>query len=1035
MAKEASDKGDRQNQIFVHSGMEETALTFKSQNKEKVSIKHDKSLHNVTLPKDNDLVVHTTYNQILNLSHEKLTTFDYVFIDESHALTNDIEFRADTIAQLIYHLVEFVAKNPHTKTKIIFMSGTPNVETKVLLDIMRDNDIDDLFQRIIVDKEYKVTPSINLTHLDSSIKSEREDSVINQINNYLKEDRKVCYIFNNKEKMDEMKRLIQTKLSNKIKVGLFYSGSTGECTENIISGKFGDFDVVLTTNYFINGINIDGDGLTDNDKKAGKTSTQKYAVVLDLGLKYSCISSMDTIQTINRFRNRLCHCTVFFPKIFKPDEDKPSRKFHFGNAAKVLLGINKYNYHLLSVNENAAANQFEEKDNAEKLHLLNEFRKNPLKVSLVDIAAATKKEEHKNIVTSKITQESRLYKDWFYSLDGYYYLSKDAGFDLEIMNKDLGEPLKELTEDQVELENIIIRKFIENKDVIQKIFEKLEVGKKIIIKASDTVLDPLSIRVDNFSVEDINNTYIFVGDFHSSHERALNKLIRCCSTLSFLYNANEANKSLEYLINPEIDFLPTRHKSVLKYITTYVKSCRAFQSKNSLDALNYIKTLDYLSRLNIGIVKETKPTFNSYTIINEKLVEVLKNMWAKNQLKTINYKISLFTQNNQWSMLGQNNSNLLDRSIHSYNFFEQEFENTFINHHEKKAFKKYFSNKELIRQHDLEKLEKQLKYISNYKKLSYTNDRNLKSLETIIVPKIMRSPKLLLPLETERNEFMLPRKSTLKNIDDKFDKLIDDLLKKLETFLTKAVATNNALLEFMSSFSINMLKCKDVFGLIQYLETFIKNPNTGKTVDLLTMITTIQNDLKKIDKIILSAFKTSEYTTYKNLNDQIVSPFDDEIFFCDKNFKLESLNQKTTFNLNNIKKSDIFDSLRKNSALYKDTKKIRPRSSSGSRPTVNMSNIITTAFVVIDKNNMLLFADFSKSKACKFLCDYAYKKESFKLKDGTIPIKKSNKGIYNPATFRLEYYPKKSINKTVDNYSIEELNVDIKKYKDYVDSL
>ena len=206
MAKEGQEKGDRNNQLYVNSSINDTVLSFRSDDKEPIRIDFETSLRNIELSKRDDLVINTTYDQILNLSHNQIATFEYLFIDESHALTNDLDFRADKIAALIYHLIEFVAKNPDAKTKIVFMSGTPNVETIVIHEIMKDYKIERLFQRIIVEKEYAVAPKINLIHLDTNNKIKREDSGMKQIEEYLNNQRKVVYIFNNKEKMAEMEK-------------------------------------------------------------------------------------------------------------------------------------------------------------------------------------------------------------------------------------------------------------------------------------------------------------------------------------------------------------------------------------------------------------------------------------------------------------------------------------------------------------------------------------------------------------------------------------------------------------------------------------------------------------------------------------------------------------------------------------------------------------------------------------------------------------------------------------------------------------
>ena len=1043
MAKEGQEKGDRNNQLYVNSSINDTVLSFRSDDKEPIRIDFETSLRNIELSKRDDLVINTTYDQILNLSHNQIATFEYLFIDESHALTNDLDFRADKIAALIYHLIEFVAKNPDAKTKIVFMSGTPNVETIVIHEIMKDYKIERLFQRIIVKKEYAVAPKINLIHLDTNNKIKREDSGMKQIEEYLNNQRKVVYIFNNKEKMAEMERIIQTKLGNKIKVGLFYSGSTGECTQNILSGKFGDFDVILTTSYFINGININKDGLAEEEIKAEKTSAQKYGVVIDLGNKYSCISAMDTIQTVNRFRNRLCEATVFFTKIFKPDEANPTRKFHFGNAARILLGINKYNFHLLSVNENKTPNQIEEEEEVaeNKIHYLDKFRNNPLGVSLIDIKAASKQEENKRQLTSMIEKESRLYKDWYYSLDGYHYLCKDAGFNTVITHKDLEEPLKEMTEDQIELENKIIKNFIEDKKGISFIFKEIDFGKRVIIKASNKVLDPSSTNIGNFSETNYkNNTFIFQGDFHSSYERAINKLFRCYFKLNYYYDSEKALDIMKYLINPEVDLLSKRENSFLKSITKYVRLCNFLRSDKYLKALNFILALDYLAKKNLGVVKVEKPTWTSYTVIDSKIVEVLKNMSAKQQYEMIEYKLNLVVQKNDWSLSKLHKNKTLNSKDYKKIYFEELYgnyinKNRYILESQKNDFQKHYSNKELIKRYDLEDMEYQLKEISEYTPLSYNKKGELKSLETIIVPRIIRSSKLLMPLEIDEDKYSQPEQSTLKDIDREADNLVTEISEKLENYAPIIIRKNNPYLDLFYGYAVNRLQNRDLYGLMVYVNNLINNPRSNYKPGLLPVLKKIQHDLSKVDKIFLTAFKTSEYMTNSNLNNQVLSPFNKDIFFCEEDFKLKSLDQKPTSGITNINKNDIYESLRKNSKLYKGAKSIRPRSSSGRRLTISISNLTNTAFVVLDKNCRFLFADFSKSNACKLLCNYAFKNEDFKLKNGTSPVKNHNKGIYNPDTFRKDYYPKKSINKTVDNYSIEVYDVNIKDYKDYVDSL
>lgn len=1031
MAKEALKNGDRENQIFSNSSINDTVLSFKSNNKESIKINYETSLHGEPLDGD-DLVIHTTYNQILNLTYDKLATFDYIFIDESHTLTDNLSFRPDTITDLIYHLIEFVAKKPHSKTKIIFMSGTPNVEIEAIFKTMKEYRVENLFQRIIVDKEYAVAPTVHLTHLDTANKTEREDTLIAQIGEYLKGGRKVCHIFNNKDKMGEVERIIHTKLGKNIKVGLFYSGSTGECTQNILSGKFGDFDVVLTTDYFVNGININKDGLTEEEIKAGIVSTQKYAVVVDIGSKYSHINAMNTIQAINRFRNRLCETTVFFPKIFKKDNTNLERKFHFGNAAKVLLGINRYNFHLLSINENIIPNPIEEEDKEEKLHFIDEFRNNPLNVCENDIKDEIKKEENRWLIKSKISQEARIYEDWYFSLDGYRYLCKDAGFRSIFTHKDIGKSLKELSKDQIKLENKVIQNFIENKDGVHDMYKQISFNERVVINASNKVLDPSNTNIGNFSLKEYkNNTYYLIGDFHSSHKRAVNKLFICYSKLSYYYDSKKALEIIKCLINTEVDFIPKREKSYLKNITKYLKSCNVVRNKNYFKALNYILALDYLSEKNLGVFKDDKQTFVSYTITNPKVNIILKNMWAKQQYEVIGYKLNSLVKKNPWS------NSIPQRNIS----FKQQYgnsvtKNAYIFSEDKKAFQNYFSNEELIKRYDLEDMKCQLKNISEYTPLSYKVEGELKSLETIIVPKIMRSSKLLFPIEIEMNEYTEPEKSTFKDTDRELKNLITLISQKVDGYLKKSIQDNNPYMELISSYSKNRLKNNDLFGLIEYIDKLIHDPKVFNIVGIAPMLNTIKSDLGKINQIFLTAFKTSEYLIYNHLTKYETSPFKENVFFYKEDFRLETLYQKPISSSVNINKNSAYQSLQKNSKLYKNTKKIRPRSSSGSRHIISSgSHYTVTAYVVFDKNFKLLYADFSKSKACKYLCDYAFNNEGFKLKNGIIPVKHQNKGVYNPSTFRKDYYPKKSSNKTVDNYHIEEFDINIQDYKDYIDSL
>lgn len=1028
-----SKNGDKRTQVNAHSSINDTLFSFKSNSKKPKRVDSETSLLGYELPKEKDLLLNTTYNQILNLTYEKLATFEYIFIDECHALTNDLSFRPETIADLIFHLIEFVVKYPNASTKIVFMSGTPNVETLVIPEIMKKYGIDHLFQKILVKKEYAVSPTLNLVHLDTNDKNKRTNAVMRQLKEYLKEDRKLVCVFNNKAKMDDLHRDIQTKLGKEIKVGLFYSGSTGVCTQNILSSKFGDFDVVLTTNYFVNGININKDGLTEADIKAGKTSPQKYGMVIDLGNKYSHISVIDTIQATNRFRNRLCETTVFFPKIFKPDEAHPTRKFQYDHAAKTLLGISRYNSHLLSQNENATPNQVsEEAVEVKNVHFVDEFRKNPLSISLNDINAKSIKEENKVTVENMINKETKVYEDWFYSLDGYQYLAKDAGFNTILKHIELDEDLKAMSEHQIELENKIIKTLVEDEKGIYKLIDKLDKEYRINIQASNKVIDPASTKVGNFSIiEKQNNVCTIEGDFHSSHERGINKLFRCYFKLKSYYDHHKAMEIITNLINPKIDFTPLQGESFLKNITDYVRSCNNIGKNKYLKALNYVLSLDYLAEKNLGVFKVEKATWISYIITEPKLVGIIKDNWVQQQFDLITYKLNAVTQKNDWSMSDSQRK----KSDPKKAYFEKLYGDNKKGHileSEKDTYHECFSNKELIKSYDLEDLENQLKLISQYSPLRYTKEGILKNLETIIIPKIIESSKLLDPLEIDKDDYSEPEQLTIKDVDRKFDNFTTSISEKIDKHIPAIIRRNNPHLERLYCHATNWLKNKDIFSLLEHVKDLIEDPRSEYRPGLLPILKKIQLNLSTINQIFLMAFKASEHATYNNLTKYKISPFKKGMFFCDNNFNFESLLPESTSGIVNINKNDIYDSLIMNSNLYKNTKSIRPRSSSGSRSVVNStSNYTKEASVVFNEKNELLYADFSKKQACVFLCDYAYNHEGFRLKKGITPVKNNGKGIYNPDNFRKNYLS----NKSIDNYSIKFYDINIKDYVDYNISL
>ncbi|MCG1034841.1 DEAD/DEAH box helicase family protein [Polaribacter sargassicola] len=992
-------------QLFVNSTIEKTLNSFKSSNEESIKLNYSKTLNGFQIPENKNLTLQTTYNQILNISHEDMATFDYVVIDECHTLSDGLSYRAEVIARLMNYLIEFVAKKRKSKTKIIFMTGTPNVETLVIPELMEKQSIKDLFQIIKIDKEYKKTPVMYLTHLDTVDVKIRKDTVITEIKKYLKKGRKVVQIFNNKEKMDEYRRELQTKISADIKIGLFYSGSEGHCTENILSGKFGDYDIVLATIYFINGININLDNITNEEHSNGGTSTQQYAVIIDLGNIHTKVSALDAIQTINRFRNRLCYSTVFLPKIFKPNLNDTSKKFDLRNTGKVLLGINRYNHHLLSANKDRTAILFEEATQKQKIHYLDEIRKSPSEITKEMIEKRMKQSKDETTVINSIDKQKSIYEDWFYSMDGYHYMAEDAGIASIIKHIHVSEPLKDISKEHLDLENKVIQNFLDDDKALFYLEGQLEPDKRILVKASGTIKDPLSNEVSNFIVDKYkNDKYEIQGDFHTSHERALNKLIRYHLKLSYYYGADEAIEILRFLIREDTNFAPFKTPSYLKSIANYVNSFSYLTNDKYLKQINYLRALDYLSQKNIGIIKEVFSTYISFTFINDKVVASLKEMWAKQQFdKTKN---------------GIENNKLIQSTT------------------SKDELKEEFSDEELIKEVDLEDLEDLLNKLTIYSPMKKDKTGEVKSHERIIIPRILRSDKFLSEMKFLECDSVTPEYSDQRDSDIEFKNFTDKILKRLDDHMTPTIRMNHVNLENVYNSLKVKLKKRDVQVTSEYIEGILNDPKKNKIPELSRILNALKKDLKELDRFLLSAFKTAEYLTYKNINDLKIMPFIEQTFFCDKDFKLESLLNKFSTGLINFNITDIYDSLSKESDKYIKKDKIKIRTKTG-REVIDFnnstpSNITTTAHIISDIKGNIMYANFDQLATCKFLCDYAFKNERFKMIDGSIPVKNLNKGIYNPNTFKKDYFTSSSESRSLSNYIITTHDLNIKEYGSYV---
>jgi hypothetical protein len=1007
----ASDAWDNNNEtenevlLFANSTAEDTIKGFKNSNNEPIKLNYLNTLNGAEIPKKKNIGIITTYNQILNIPHQVMATLDYIVIDESHTLTDGISYRKELVAKVMNYLIEFVAKKRNSNTKIIFMTGTPNIEALVIPELMEAQSMEDLFQIIKVDKKYKFRPTMHLTHLDTNDATLRNETVITQIKKYLKQNRKVVHIFNNKEIIDDYRRELQTKISPDLKVGLFYSGSTGTCTENILAGKFGEYDIVLATTCFMNGINIYLDGISKEENSKGITSTQKYGVVIDLGNLQKKVSALDAVQTINRFRNRLCHCTVFLPKIFKPDLRNSSRKFELRNAGNVLLGINRYNHHLLSADENRKANTIEEVTEKQQTPYLDEVRNNPNTVTTEMIEKRMQQSKNEQTVIDSFNKKINIYKDWFYSLDGYHYMAKDAGILSIIKHLDVSEPTKDISKQHLILENNVIRNFLDDEKALAYLEHQLDLDKRIFVKASEVIKDPLSEYIGNFKVvAHLNNKYTVEGDFHVSHERALNKLIKYHLRLSYWYGKEKAIEILRYLINEEVDYEPIKVSSYLKSITNYCSLFSYLTKSKYLKGINYLRTLDYLADKNIGIIKEVTSTSISYTFINNKVVTLLKNIWAKQQFDKIGYGIDE------------------DKCIK----FKDQLKNK-------------FSDKELIKEKDLLDLENQLDKLTSYRPMRVNKNNEVRSHERIIIPRILRSDKFLSEIEFLEVDAIAPEYSDLSDNDMEFTNFTDKILKRLDDHIDHSLRSTHVHLEIFYTSLKEKLKKKDIQAMTEYIEGILNDPKKNKLPEVSRILNVLKKDLKELDHFLLTAFKTAEHLTFKNIHDHKTLPFVEQTFFCEKDFKLETLDDKFSPDLKNYKIKDIYDALIEHSDHFTKSNKIKVRTKGG-RQIINFLNNKTSSYTqkvytVFDKKGTIIYANFDQMQTFNFLCNYAYNNERFKMKDGSIPIKTSNKGVYNPNTFKKDYYANSSKSKTVENYIIKIYDVNVKQYVNYMKSL
>jgi hypothetical protein len=986
IAKEALILQNRPNQCFVHSAIKKEINRFKEKDDKNKTINYENSLHNFDFSQNID-VIHTTYDQFLNTPYSELELLDYIYFDEVHTLSNSLEYRSETIAKVIYKIIDFVASKPAAKTKIIFQSGTPNLEYLVIQEMMKANNIGSCFQTIKVDKRYKKKPTLHLTHLDTSVSSERTDAIVSQIKKYHNQGRKVCHIFNNKKGMAKYIREILTKLEKDFKIGLFYSGSEDDCAQKILSGKFAEYDLILTTTYFFNGLNINADGLSDDDMKKGKTSTQKYGMVIDLGKKHTKVDAIDAIQAMNRFRNRECHCTVFLPKIFKDDKWDANRKFNYNHTGKVMLGLNKYNYSFLSEDTNAKSFTIQMPERKENIHSLNAIRYQPDSVSCKIIEELNVQEIKKNQILTKFKEKSPVYEDWLYSIDGYHFLAKEAKLSSIIRDFPVNKSLNKMTKDQIALENKVVYNFIHNDTVLIFLSSHLDIEYRFYVQASVVVKDHKSSDVDNFiTIDRKGEKFIIEGDFHYSHERIINRLIHYHLQLSIWYGTENGINILRELIKPNSKLLINKSKIYIESISTYIKHGRASGNKKNLKALNYIRGLISLSNSNVGVTKNESLTSITLTIHNSNALNLSKEMWAKQQFKMISY-------------------NLADKIDE-----------------EKKDLKEYFKNEEAIKFQDLEDLKIQLNYISIYKPMKLDELGNVKGLEIITIPKILYSEHIVSQWGNTKEKHTEPEQFSLSRNKIELERFKEDFLDKMKAYVKDGKNHFQILKKYVEI--KNNLMNNGIEKTISYINSLHINVDKQTLSQMTETLDKLKTDLSQLDQIFLAAFKNAEYMTHQENHKMGIFPFLENNFFLKKDFNLEDLNDDMKLSLDDKSKTEIYDSLKANDKTYIRAKRYTFK-----------NDTIKKCYVALDVNNNIMFSYFSQMETIKNICFYAYKNSPFRMKDSSVPEVKWNKGIYNVDTFRKDYYNNNCPSKTIANYSIKINPINVKEYVDYVKSL
>lgn len=143
----------------------------------------------------------------------------------------------------------------------------------------------------------------------------------------------------------------------------------------------------------------------------------------------------------------------------------------------------------------------------------------------------------------------------------------------------------------------------------------------------------------------------------------------------------------------------------------------------------------------------------------------------------------------------------------------------------------------------------------------------------------------------------------------------------------------------------------------------------------------------KFNSVALSAFKTSEYEIYSKITNNKKIPFIHKSLLCDKDFKLKKMEKNVIPISTTVSKTNVYDVIKKSTDLYLKSR--------------NLPKKNKVLYLIINKKDEIINANFYLTDACDFLCKYVYKNEDNKVK----------------------------------NYRIEKIDVKVSDYVDYVKSL